>query len=63
MTSPWGAERPGMGLAFDVCRPGGRRKGAPDVMNTSCLLPGLRTCGALFFSPYHRSSMTVRVAR
>ena len=48
MTSPQGAGRPGMGLAMEVCRPGGRRKGAPDDTNTSCLLPGLRTAEPSF---------------
>ena len=63
MTSPHGVERTGTGLAKGMCRPGGRRKGAPGDTNTSCLLPGLRNRGALFFSPYHRSSMTATVAR
>jgi hypothetical protein len=50
MTSPRGAGRPGMGLAMGVARPGGRRKGAPDRHDSSCLLPGLRAAEPSFSS-------------
>ncbi len=62
MTSPQGAERPGMGLAMGWAGPVGAERARRLTRTPPTSYQGSAMRSPLF-SPYHRSSMTARVAR